>query len=68
MTSKPKRNRKIRYPVEPVDKINKIRYLSEIEMDDGTKHIFTLTEMQHISDMFESFKEQFGWHPDRTES
>ena len=54
---------KFKFPVEPTNNIKKIGYVSRITMEDGKEYYFTLTEMQRITEMFESWKKQFHWKP-----
>jgi len=45
-----------KYPVVTVDRIKQIKYRAIVELKDGEEHMFSLSEMQKISDMWNQFK------------
>jgi len=45
-----------KYPVVTVDRIKQIKYRAIVELKDGEEHMFSLSEMEKISQMWSQFK------------
>lgn len=52
---------KIKHPINKIDRIKDIKYRAIVQLKNGKSIDFSFTEMQQISDMFESFKQQTGF-------